>query len=216
MLLPQPRDAVTIESLVIAQDRNVLAERLGDEHPVERVFMWAGERPGSDAVLRAYIKDCDSLPLHFSDEILDQFRSRWKTAQAYFCSDLPGRNRTDDRGIGPIRDEAASDLREMRIAGHPPNQRVSIEQKAQERLLPTVQFFRRQGLKKLRADLYLSLPCPGLAVTSTIGDRDQFHDRLLPPSDNDFLASAGFLNEPGELGFCFMNCDSFHTSFIVS
>jgi hypothetical protein len=58
---------------------------------------------------------------------------------------------------------------------------------------------------------YLALPCSGLAVAVSMGNRDQLHDRLLPTGDDDFFTAAGFFDELGKLGFCFVDGDGFHT-----
>ena len=45
--LPEAGDAEQVEDTVVAEDREILELGLGDEHPVERIAMLAGQPPGS-------------------------------------------------------------------------------------------------------------------------------------------------------------------------
>jgi hypothetical protein len=98
----------------------------------------------------------------------------------------------------------------MRVAAHPPNQRVSIKQTSHRRSLPTFEFFGRQRLKELRADFDFSLPGAGLAVSDFILDRYQFYNWLFAACDDDLFSTAGLLDEAGELGLGFVDGDRFH------
>jgi hypothetical protein len=47
----------------------------------------------------------------------------------------------------------------------------------------------------------------GLAIAARLSDGDELNYRLLPTGDNDFFASASFLDEAGKLRFRFENGD---------
>jgi hypothetical protein len=87
---------------------------------------------------------------------------------------------------------------------------MSVEQQAHAALFPTSQFFRWQGLKEFRAYVKLALEHTRFAIPALVCNRDEPHDRLVAAGNDDRLAAAGLLDEPGELSLGFVNGDGFH------
>jgi len=77
-------------------------------------------------------------------------------------------------------------------------------------LFPSFHFFRRERFKEFGTDLDLTFPRSGLALSPFILDGHEPDYRLLPPSDDNLLASARFLDQPGELGFSLVDGNCFH------
>lgn len=42
--LPEPFHAVSIERPIIADQRNIFSDSLGNEHAIERIGVWTGEQ----------------------------------------------------------------------------------------------------------------------------------------------------------------------------
>jgi len=61
-----------------------------------------------------------------------------------------------------------------------------------------------------------SLQSSRLPITPFVLDGYEPYDRLLAPCDDDFLAPAGFFDEPRELGFGLMDGYRFHFAMLAN
>ena len=92
-----------------------------------------------------------------------QFGAIWELPYPEFGGNLPGRCRANKDGIGTGPNGLACGRRESRVVGEPPDQGVSVQEKAQSSL-PPLEFVFRKRLKELGAKGEFAFHAAGLAL----------------------------------------------------
>jgi hypothetical protein len=144
-------------------------------------------------------------------EMKSEFRRLRELSDPEFRGDFPSRGGADKDGIGSGTDEFAGGARKGGIVGEPPEQSMSIQEKAQ-RSLQSFEFVLRKRLKEFGADRQFPFHAAGFALAFFFAERLEANQRLVAAGDNDFFSFAGFRNEAREMGFRVVNLDRRHIS----
>jgi hypothetical protein len=140
-----------------------------------------------------------------------EFRRLRELSDSEFRSDFPSRGSADKNGVGTGADEFAGGRGKRRIISEPPEQSVSVQEKAQ-RSLQSFEFVLRKRLKEFGADRQFPFHAARFALALFFTQGLKPYQRLVAAGDDNLLSFTGLLYEAREVGFCVVNLDDRHVS----
>jgi len=182
-----------IEDFLVTDDGHVLCQRLGYQHPVERIPLIARQQTRSLAMLNRNMKLVESETVETLRKIRHKsIRFGQSPAPDLRCH-FPGGRSTNEN----ISAERGNYLRrfsgESRIPIHRPEQYVSVEQYSQRFLLPLrFKFIIRQRIEKGIGHFEFALPQSDWPFLRRRFHRRQPHHRFLAARDDNFFATLDF------------------------
>ena len=177
--------------------------------------MGAGQRPSEFAMSKSHRKFAKVL----SRQDLRQFSNKG-SGDRQLADPIFGRNLPSGRGAHINLAVCATDKSANRywhglVTVQPPNQNVSVEQKAQNSL-PRLQFLFRQRLEKFRSEGQLPLHGAKLTLLGRSLIRRELRDRRLASCDDNLLASLNLGEEPRKMRLGSVDRDRFHTQNLAN
>lgn len=176
--LPDAPYSVGSENVFVADNGDVLGLGLGYEHAVEGVLVRTGQQARADGMIGGDRQQLEALAFQAAGEIGGQIGGGGQPAEADLGGDLSGGGGADDHRVFRVGNDSTGEPRESGIIRKPPQESMSIEQRAQGGLFPAREFAGGKGLKEFGANAQLAFERPGPTLALNLPDRDEASDRF--------------------------------------
>jgi hypothetical protein len=103
--LPDSANSIRIKNAFIRDNGDTFGLSLGNQHAVERIFVWPGQQASANGMVRRDREQFESFARYNAHKISGQLRSSGKFAEADLGGNFPRRSGAYDHSVIGLGDE---------------------------------------------------------------------------------------------------------------